>query len=62
MRCDCRSLAKLKRARAFVRARPLAICTSIGSSKTMAELGYCTKLNVNWCFLTTLHAEGRKSA
>ena len=28
----------------------------------MAELGYSSKLNAEWDFLTMLHAEGRKSA
>ena len=32
------------------------------TSQTMAELGYSSKLNAEWDFLTMLHAEGRKAA
>ncbi len=32
------------------------------TSQTMAELGYSSKLNAEWDFLTMLHGEGRKSA
>jgi NTE family protein len=32
------------------------------ASQTMAELGYSSKLNAEWDFLTMLHAEGRRCA